>query len=75
MSSGPPTLPNAVCDPKKAFLSGLLRIAALLKSVSIGPGATTFAVCLLIQKTKEKYADYGLFKIYHTRIIMGRDFF
>src|SRR6476620_1110554 len=43
MSSAVPTLPNGDKDANRSFICGLLRIAALLKSVSIGPGATTLA--------------------------------
>src|SRR6185295_7832023 len=41
MSSARPTRPRGDKELRRFFISGLLRIVALLKSVSIGPGATT----------------------------------
>lgn len=41
ISIASPTLPSGDKELSRAFISGLLRMAALLKSVSTGPGATT----------------------------------
>ena len=41
ISSACPTRPSGVWLAKKPFICGLFLMAALLKSVSIGPGATT----------------------------------
>src|SRR6476620_3769647 len=43
ISSAWPTRPSGVNELKRFLISGLLLITALLKSVSIGPGATTLA--------------------------------
>ena len=40
ISSAFATLPNGVCAVRKPCICGLFLIAALLKSVSTGPGAT-----------------------------------
>jgi hypothetical protein len=49
MSSGAPMRPRAVCALMKSCNCGLLRIAALAKSVSMPPGATVFARCRAIR--------------------------
>ena len=43
ISLAAPTLPKGVIELNAAFICGLPLIAALLKSVSTGQGATTFA--------------------------------
>ena len=55
MSEGSPTLPNGDRELSVAFNCGLLLMAALLKSVSTGPGATTFAPIPLAPNSFARY--------------------
>ena len=55
ISSACPTPPKGDIVPKKPFICGVLRTAALLKSVSTGPGATTLGRIPLAPNSFAKY--------------------